>query len=823
MRKNFLFGLLAIWLAGFWLGGVSLADYTCSDEWVIACIGDVGYTSLQNAFTAWWNVVLKENVTITDENLILNVAAGKTVNLDLNGKTIEKNSQWTKYIIDVVHGWTLTIQDSSENKEWLIIRKNWMTAIRTKWTLNIEWGTITSEDWSAGYTIAIKVDESGVGTYWTLTVNWGILNWWQAVQSWWLATINWGILNWEANAWSYQYGWEPWNPGKIVINDWSTINGNVFSLQYNYYYWEYQWYPDVQSNVTINGWTINWIVSTQFRKWPEETVVDENPWEAVSAVIQISWWTFSNEPDASYIVEWKVAVQDENLYNIVNTYTVTFDANAAWVENPQSQTIPDWYYASQPTSPSNTWKVLLRWNLSSEEFDFTTPITSDITLVAQWGNMSDAAWDAEDHITYASWFVFEAEEWLSWADTQESVEAAVASSNATAVMEWVAELVVYSDEDDDWNLNVTTDTKINTKVNFQNPVAIRIPVNATGSVKVKVRHNGETTFGIEWLTRNSGDWCINWVADTPYDGSDIPVQAWWYVEIYTCSASTFVAYTETANPAPSYSGWWGGGGSSKSSTKNETTEDTTADTTDADTTWAEEWATEANSTVSAEEQAAVAKFWQEQIDAYKWALANGITTMKTVEAARLDQPLTRAELAKMMVVYIQKVAGKDPVVTWDVTYEDVDESLGDLAGYIKLAYQYQIMWINADGTPIQHFNPHGLVTRWEYATVFSRVLFGDRFNKAWADFYTNHLAALEKVGILKNTTPTIQEIRGWVMLMMYRSSQNSENIQALVAETEEAAAEETASEETAAEETATEETATEETPAEETPAEEAAE
>lgn len=91
------------------------------------------------------------------------------------------------------------------------------------------------------------------------------------------------------------------------------------------------------------------------------------------------------------------------------------------------------------------------------------------------------------------------------------------------------------------------------------------------------------------------------------------------------------------------------------------------------------------------EAQAVEKFGQEQIDAYKWALENGITTMKTVEAARLDEPLTRAELAKMMVVYIQKVLEKDPMVTGDVSYSDVDESLGDLYGYIKLAYQYQIM------------------------------------------------------------------------------------------------------------------------------------
>jgi hypothetical protein len=29
---------------------------------------------------------------------------------------------------------------------------------------------------------------------------------------------------------------------------------------------------------------------------------------------------------------------------------------------------------------------------------------------------------------------------------------------------------------------------------------------------------------------------------------------------------------------------------------------------------------------------------------------------------------------------------------------------------------------------------------------------------------------LKEVGILTNDTPTIQEVRGWVMLMMYRST-----------------------------------------------------
>ena len=283
---------------------------------------------------------------------------------------------------------------------------------------------------------------------------------------------------------------------------------------------------------------------------------------------------------------------------------------------------------------------------------------------------------------------------------------------------------------------------------------------------------------------------------------------------------TVLSWEEIKQESSNKSSWWGGG--SSRTTKADDTKATTWDTAKVD-----ENNTEENKDENANEEEnkgeekspmtdaqAVEKFGQEQIDAYKWALGNGITTMKTVGAARLDEPLTRAELAKMMVVYIQKVLEKDPILTGDVNYSDVGEELGDLFGYIKLAYQYQIMWINADGTPIELFNPYGLVTRWEYATVFSRVLFGDKFNKTGEDFYTKHLEALKAAWILTNTIPTIQEMRGWVMLMMYRSSQNAEKIEN-VANTTETNEERKADEETTTPSDETKSEANEEEKAEE--------
>jgi len=217
---------------------------------------------------------------------------------------------------------------------------------------------------------------------------------------------------------------------------------------------------------------------------------------------------------------------------------------------------------------------------------------------------------------------------------------------------------------------------------------------------------------------------------------------------------------------------------------------TTWDTAEVATWDTAEIATWDTAEVSENTDTAKSKYSEEQVTAYEWALEKGITTINDIEKARLTDGLTRAELAKMMSQYMTKVLWKTPVDAEKVEYSDVNESLGDLADYIQTAYAYKIMWINADGTPIKKFNPNGKVTRAEYATVFSRVLFGDKYNKSEWNYYEDHLNALKEAGILTNTTPTIQEVRGWVMLMMYRSE--NANIQT---DTQEATTEENSAEE----------------------------
>ena len=163
-------------------------------------------------------------------------------------------------------------------------------------------------------------------------------------------------------------------------------------------------------------------------------------------------------------------------------------------------------------------------------------------------------------------------------------------------------------------------------------------------------------------------------------------------------------------------------------------------------------------------------FSEEQNHAYLWACGKDITTIRAISGARLDQPLTRAELAKMMSVYVTKVLGKQPVLTGVAQYPDVDSKMGDLADYVQLAYQLQIMGIHHDGTSLSYFEPNKFVTRAEFATVFSRVLYGAKYNQDGEGWANGHLNALKEAGILKNITPNMLELRGRVLLMLQRST-----------------------------------------------------
>ena len=73
-----------------------------------------------------------------------------------------------------------------------------------------------------------------------------------------------------------------------------------------------------------------------------------------------------------------------------------------------------------------------------------------------------------------------------------------------------------------------------------------------------------------------------------------------------------------------------------------------------------------------------------------------------------------------------------------------------------------------NGYPDGSFKPNGKVTRAEFATALSRMLY---WLEDWVDkYYSTHLNKLYNEWIISSTDPKIKELRWYVMLMLMRSS-----------------------------------------------------
>jgi uncharacterized repeat protein (TIGR02543 family) len=68
------------------------------------------------------------------------------------------------------------------------------------------------------------------------------------------------------------------------------------------------------------------------------------------------------------------------------TYTVTFDSNGGTAVDPQTQTVDENGTATEPAAPTKTGYTFAGWFApdATTAFDFSTPITADVTLTAQW-------------------------------------------------------------------------------------------------------------------------------------------------------------------------------------------------------------------------------------------------------------------------------------------------------------------------------------------------------------------------------------------------------------------------------------------------------
>ena len=159
------------------------------------------------------------------------------------------------------------------------------------------------------------------------------------------------------------------------------------------------------------------------------------------------------------------------------------------------------------------------------------------------------------------------------------------------------------------------------------------------------------------------------------------------------------------------------------------------------------------------------KYSDEMNRAYQYARYYKITTKDTIREANMYSGLTRVAMAKMLTNYAVNVLGiKDFDTSKNCKFKDVSEALDKQYDYwVTKACQLGIMWVNMKNN---NFNPYDPVTRAQFATALSRLLF---LTKDWTDkYYSTHISKLQRDKIITNTDPTLKELRWYVMLMLMR-------------------------------------------------------
>ena len=275
------------------------------------------------------------------------------------------------------------------------------------------------------------------------------------------------------------------------------------------------------------------------------------------------------------------------------------------------------------------------------------------------------------------------------------------TSDKTVEYEWWLEVYLEKTENV-WTENEVTE-KVEGTIKFSSPVAVKIPIYSNAeTVKVQVKHNWEE-FGYKGLTTNPVNSCSNWeAANDKYNWENISVKdVNWekYALIYTCSASTFVAYTENKKPVePTPSAW---GGRTITSTKQETKiteqEHNSADIVGPETT-------------QTSSETVKAPAIEEQVKKIEW------------------RSLTRWEVAVMtnilLEVYPQLVEWKkelDDVTNACSNYADEQNFTKDEKKAITRLCKLSIMWIHNDtNEPLEEFLVNNKSTNDEFSKVINR-------------------------------------------------------------------------------------------------------
>ncbi len=164
----------------------------------------------------------------------------------------------------------------------------------------------------------------------------------------------------------------------------------------------------------------------------------------------------------------------------------------------------------------------------------------------------------------------------------------------------------------------------------------------------------------------------------------------------------------------------------------------------------------------------------ELVNAYNRAREHALFEEDAFDNELLYKPMTRGELAKIVSNFARKALHRPYV--YDIRcasdlFSDNWLRDQDLRSYVEQACSLSLMWrSNVNWSVMKQFRAYDIVTRAEFATVISRLLYWTKYNGTdWENRYQDHLNVLYKNWFLKQIdAPFVDEILWYVMIVLMR-------------------------------------------------------
>lgn len=475
------------------------------------------------------------------------------------------------------------------------------------------------------------------------------------------------------------------------------------------------------------------ILDTSFSQF----MTDNLTWNiVVTWTVQFSWATSAGVSfTTDWILEIKSIANNDNTLQLNFSWLSITTSNSTW----DKIILPPWNLGSWDIDSANFWETWIpvqteSWTTREILWTIIAGSESDSLIANGWYfriNFVVSWWNSWDVIK-----LYRSNDWDSWIPNVPDTECVLNSglictfdtnhlSYFSPIKETESIAPILS-----WYSSISNTTTQTPTYFFTSNEVGTITYSGSCSSATTNAISGTNTITFNSLSNGTYSTCKLRVTDSNSNTSD-----WLSIPSFT------VNYT-------SPSGWWGGWG------------------------W---WTVVDNSTGNLTTGNVVNKnisggiinspFSVEFNDAYLYAYRIGITTMPTIQQANIEWNLIRRDMAKMMVNYAIKVMS-GIVDTWrQCEFDDIENQSNEMNAYIKLSCQLGIMWVDTT-----KFNPDWIVTRAQFWTVLSRILYGNKYN-SWNPYYVNHLKTLKENWIIKIGDPSLQELRGYVMLMLMRAGE----------------------------------------------------